>query len=188
MGAQINGTTLDYELTGDGEEAPWVLMHGVGMNRHVWDEVAPWLGRHGRVVAMDLRSFGQSSKPPRPDAIYTLEDHITDLRGLIHQLAFGRVRLMGLSVGGTIAQRCLRSPGVGRCASPGGYELGLHRGRPAASAPMGGADRARGHSGVTQPKTLSRVRCWLVFGMRRLWPRFAQPCRSLGCRVKQVSS
>lgn len=105
MEARINGVTLSYELTGEGKGIPWVLMHGVGMNRHLWDGVAPWLGRHGRVMALDLRGFGQSSKPPKLGMVYTFEDHIADLLGLIQYLGFGRVRLMGLSVGGMIAQR-----------------------------------------------------------------------------------
>lgn len=108
MEARVNGVTLSYDLTGEGEATPWVLMHGVGMNRHLWDDVVPWLGRYGRVVALDLRGFGQSSKPRGPGAIYTFEDHVADLQGLIHHLGFGCIGLMGLSVGGMIAQRFAR--------------------------------------------------------------------------------
>lgn len=105
MKARINGVTLAYELTGEGEGTPWVLMHAVGMNRNLWDDVVPWLSRHGQVVALDLRGFGESSKPTRPGAAYSIEDHIGDLEGLVGHLGFRRVRLMGLSVGGMIAQR-----------------------------------------------------------------------------------
>lgn len=105
MNAVINGVTLSYDISGEGSGTPWVLMHGVGMNRHLWDDVMPWLGRYGRVIALDLRGFGESSKPLAPGVVYKFDDHVADLLGLIRDLGFGRVRLMGLSVGGMIAQQ-----------------------------------------------------------------------------------
>lgn len=105
MEVRLDGITLSYDLTGAGPEAPIVQLHALGLNRHLWDEVAGWLGRRARVVAVDLRGHGESSKPPGPGAAYTFDDYVADVRGLVERLGLGRIRLMGLSIGGMIAQR-----------------------------------------------------------------------------------
>lgn len=54
---------IAHDRTGSGE--PYVLIHGIGSRRGVWDPVVPALAREFEVVAVDLPGFGDS---PRGDA------------------------------------------------------------------------------------------------------------------------
>ena len=56
-GAEINVATA-------GEGPPLVLLHGNPLTHVSWHKVAPDLLRRHTVVAMDLRGYGDSGKPP----------------------------------------------------------------------------------------------------------------------------
>ena len=46
-----------------GEGSPLLLIHGFGASTFTWREIAPALARQHRVIAVDLKGFGQSDKP-----------------------------------------------------------------------------------------------------------------------------
>jgi pimeloyl-ACP methyl ester carboxylesterase len=98
---QINGTTLFYEETGQGE--PLVLVHGAWVDHTTWNAVVPKLAESFRVVTYDLRGHGQSRLDP-PDA-GTVHDDIADLLALIEHLHLGPVNVAGISSGACIALR-----------------------------------------------------------------------------------
>ncbi|MCX8073277.1 MAG: alpha/beta hydrolase [Candidatus Binatia bacterium] len=98
---QVRGAVTLHYLD-EGEGTPLVLLHGLGGNSHVWDEFIPHFTRYHRVVRPDLRGFGQSDKPAGP---YTLADYSSDLDALLEQAQLGPVHLLGISMGGVIAQR-----------------------------------------------------------------------------------
>ena len=50
---------LEHTRTGSGP--PIVLMHGIGLDRRIWDPVVPLLAREHEVVAVDLPGFGESA-------------------------------------------------------------------------------------------------------------------------------
>lgn len=50
-----------------GSGPPLLLLHGFPQSHHIWHIVAPELARSYSVVAMDLRGYGASSKPPGDD-------------------------------------------------------------------------------------------------------------------------
>src|SRR5207302_8090509 len=54
------------------------------------------------VVSYDLRGTGESDRPPGP---YSLDDFVSDLRGLIDELGLERPALVGHSYGGSIVLR-----------------------------------------------------------------------------------
>ncbi len=81
---------------------PVVLLHGFLDHAGTWDEVAPGLNAEiGLVVAPDLRGHGRSDWNADGHA-YSFAEYLADLDGLVTLLG-GRVRLVGHSLGGTIA-------------------------------------------------------------------------------------
>lgn len=74
----------------------FVLVHGIGMGRIVYDEVAPILASRGRVIALDLPGFGDS---PEPGSESSIEQTARHLAQFIRDEQLGRVVLVGHSMG-----------------------------------------------------------------------------------------
>jgi 3-oxoadipate enol-lactonase len=96
----LRGVTLNYEIEGTGTEL--LLIHGLGGNLHVWDADAPLFARHHRVLRADVRGFGESDKPPGP---YTPAQLADDLAMLCSACGIHTTHVLGISMGGVIAQR-----------------------------------------------------------------------------------
>jgi 3-oxoadipate enol-lactonase len=97
---RVGDIEVHYEEQGQGSAV--VLVHGLGNDLHLWDEVATDLARLHRVIRYDVRGFGETDRPAGP---YTLAGFAIDLAGLLDALAVDRAHVMGLSMGGVIAQR-----------------------------------------------------------------------------------
>lgn len=95
---KVDGVSLYYEETGKGE--PIVLLHGLGADHHMFQKEVDFLKRNYRVITMDFRGHGMSSKPSH----YTLNDHIHDAISLMDFLGIDRFHLLGASMGSYIAQ------------------------------------------------------------------------------------
>ena len=93
----VNGTTLHYEEQGTG--TPLVLVHGFPLDSRIWREQIAGLSDRFRVVAPDLRGFGQSKSAER----FTLESLADDLHALLAELGALPAVLGGLSMGGYVA-------------------------------------------------------------------------------------
>jgi 3-oxoadipate enol-lactonase len=104
----VNGIDLEYRLEGP-HDAPLVtLSHALATELGNWDAVIPLLCRGHRVLRYSLRGHGHSDHSPGP---YTLELLADDLAGLLEHLEVERTHLVGLSIGGMIAQAfALRHP------------------------------------------------------------------------------
>jgi 3-oxoadipate enol-lactonase len=97
---QANGQELYYEVHGDGPAL--VLVMGIGYDSSLWTLAqVPALSRQFRVVILDNRDAGRSSKASHP---YAIADMADDLAGLLDALDIQRSHLLGLSMGGMIAQ------------------------------------------------------------------------------------
>lgn len=95
--ALIPTTRLHYHDTGSGPSV--VLLHGHTMDARMWaPQVAALAPRH-RVIACDLRGFGQSDLP----AAGVPYAHCEDLAALIEHLDAGPAHLVGLSLGASVA-------------------------------------------------------------------------------------
>jgi 3-oxoadipate enol-lactonase/4-carboxymuconolactone decarboxylase len=81
---------------------PILLLHSIGTNLHVFDPQAAALARHHRVIRMDLRGHGLSGVTPGP---YSMTRHAQDALALLHALGIHRAHVVGLSIGGRIAQQ-----------------------------------------------------------------------------------
>jgi 3-oxoadipate enol-lactonase len=96
----IGAVGLNYEQEGQGTDL--VLIHGLGADVHIWDADVPVLARHHRVLRPDVRGFGASDKPPGP---YSPALFAQDLAALLTAAGVDNAHVLGISMGGVIAQR-----------------------------------------------------------------------------------
>jgi len=99
MFANVNGIRVYYESHGAGQ--PVVLVHGLGLSSDMWHYQVPALAERYRVITIDTRGFGQTSKPKGP---YEMGMYVEDLLQLIDFFGFEKPVLIGLSMGGGIVQ------------------------------------------------------------------------------------
>ena len=94
------GVTLRYREVGRGE--PVVLLHGYGRRLDDWAALADSLARDYRVVALDVRGFGESSKSADPSH-YGPGPMTGDVVRLLDRLGVRRAHLVGHSMGAVVA-------------------------------------------------------------------------------------
>ncbi|MET8677465.1 alpha/beta fold hydrolase [Streptomyces sp. NPDC004647] len=94
----IEGITVGYDDEGSGE--PLVLVHGHPFDRSMWaPQIAEFAGAGQRVIAPDLRGYGESTVIPGKTP---LDVFARDIAALLDHLAVDRIVLGGLSMGGQI--------------------------------------------------------------------------------------
>lgn len=98
--AELTDVRCYYEVSGQGE--PLVLVPGLGCTCRVWDAVRDDLSAHFTLICPDNRGLGQSVPKRQP---HSLGDYSADLVELLDYLQLDRAHVMGLSLGGIIAQR-----------------------------------------------------------------------------------
>ncbi|MFP6639152.1 MAG: alpha/beta hydrolase, partial [Myxococcota bacterium] len=95
-----NGLTLNL-LEWSREGVPMLLLHGFSNEAHIWDDFAPSVALHYRVLALDQRGHGESDWHPK--AAYDYDDFVADLEAVIDELEIDRFVLVGHSLGGRVA-------------------------------------------------------------------------------------
>lgn len=98
---RANGVVLHYEDRGDRERPVLVFANSLGTDFRVWDALIALLGDSFRFIRYDKRGHGLSEATPAP---YRMDDHVGDLEALLAHLGVTSCALVGLSVGGVIAQ------------------------------------------------------------------------------------
>jgi pimeloyl-ACP methyl ester carboxylesterase len=115
----VGEVTLDVHVAGPEDGEAVLLVAGLGMPRISWPpELVTALHVAGyRTIAADNRDSGRSSVLPgglaglertsegAPAAVYSLTDLAHDLVGVIDHLGIARIHVVGVSMGGMIAQR-----------------------------------------------------------------------------------
>jgi pimeloyl-ACP methyl ester carboxylesterase len=103
---RVGGVDLCTETFGDPAAPTVLLMSGAASSMDWWDTgFCERLAAGGRsVVRYDYRDTGESTSYPPGEPGYTGEDLVTDAVGLIDELAGGRAHVVGLSMGGGLAQ------------------------------------------------------------------------------------
>ncbi|HZU14717.1 MAG TPA: alpha/beta hydrolase [Chloroflexota bacterium] len=96
---EANGITLNYEIHGEGE--PLLLINGLADDLTSWGYQIPDFERHYRTIIFDNRGIGGSSKP---EGGYTTAEMAADAKGLLDALGVPRTHVLGVSMGGMIAQ------------------------------------------------------------------------------------
>ena len=89
-----------YEIQGRGPAV--VLVHGLGLNRDMWQWLLPVLVRHFRVLTFDLIGHGESAGPRGDPDLAMFAGQIVDL---LDECGLDRCALVGFSLGGMIARR-----------------------------------------------------------------------------------
>jgi proline iminopeptidase len=122
--AHANGITIAYETSGNPLDTPVLLIMGLGMQLIAWpQDLVDGLVEQGYyVIRYDNRDIGLSSKLHRykkPNLVlaylkslvgwkqasgYTLHDMADDALGLLDALGIGKAHVVGVSMGGMIAQ------------------------------------------------------------------------------------
>jgi len=94
----VNGIDIYYQIIGDGE--PLLLIHGHGSSSRDWEYQVDYFAKDYRVITVDVRGCGRSSKPSGP---YSLRLFAEDIAALLESLGTGAVHVVGISMGGMIA-------------------------------------------------------------------------------------
>jgi pimeloyl-ACP methyl ester carboxylesterase len=96
---KINGIEIYYEIHGKGE--PLVLIMGLRRNAEWWYRQIPHLSKHFKVLVFDNRGAGRTDKPVMDYSIRLFAD---DTAGLMEALDIKKAHILGVSMGGYIAQ------------------------------------------------------------------------------------
>jgi 3-oxoadipate enol-lactonase len=96
----VSVTPLHFIDAGAGPAV--VLVHAIGCDLRMWDELAADLVANGmRVVRVDVRGHGASPVPERP---YSLAELAGDVAAVLDRCGVARAHWVGLSMGGMIGQ------------------------------------------------------------------------------------
>src|SRR3990172_8188216 len=104
--AHLGSVDLYHEEHGSGD--PLLLIMGLAADSTAWMFQLPAFAPHYRTIVFDNRGVGRSAKPPGPYSIHQMAD---DAAGLLDTLDVARAHVVGVSMGGMIAQElALRHP------------------------------------------------------------------------------
>jgi pimeloyl-ACP methyl ester carboxylesterase len=95
----VNGIKIYFEIHGKGD--PLVLIMGLRRNVEWWYCQIPALSEHFKVIAFDNRGAGRSDKP---ETDYSIRLFADDTAAMMESLDIKRAHVLGISMGGYIAQ------------------------------------------------------------------------------------
>jgi pimeloyl-ACP methyl ester carboxylesterase len=119
--AKANGIEICYDIFGSPQNEPMVLIMGLAAQMVMWDDefCAELASRGFRVIRFDNRDIGKSTRfsggsrltvmelrflHVAPASTYKLSDMAADVIGLLDSLGIASAHIVGLSMGGMIAQ------------------------------------------------------------------------------------
>lgn len=95
-----NGTV--YDIAGPTDAPVLAFVHGLGLNRQVWESYLPRFAQRYRVLSYDLFGHGESADPPGMPSLTMLSEQ---LLALLDELGIDRCTIIGFSLGGMINRR-----------------------------------------------------------------------------------
>ncbi|NEB10673.1 3-oxoadipate enol-lactonase [Streptomyces coelicoflavus] len=96
-----DGVRIAHRFDGDENNPVLLLSNSIGTDLHMWDGQVPALTEHFRLLRYDARGHGASDVPSGP---YSLDRLGRDVVELLDALGLQRVHVLGLSLGGMVAQ------------------------------------------------------------------------------------
>jgi pimeloyl-ACP methyl ester carboxylesterase len=104
---EANGVRLCTETFGEPADPPLLLIMGTGASMLWWeDDFCAALGAGGRfVIRYDHRDTGRSATSPPGRPAYSGTDLVADAVGVLDAYGIARAHVVGLSMGGALAQR-----------------------------------------------------------------------------------
>lgn len=96
-----DGTKIYYELHGDQDKPILLFLNGIMMSTVSWNSFIEPFTRNFRVLLMDFRDQGKSSKMEKQ---YDISIHASDILQLLDELKIEKVIPVGVSYGGQVAQ------------------------------------------------------------------------------------
>ncbi|MYT30390.1 MULTISPECIES: 3-oxoadipate enol-lactonase [unclassified Streptomyces] len=96
-----DGVRIVYRFDGDENKPVLLLSNSIGTDLHMWDGQVSDLTEHFRLLRYDARGHGASDVPSGP---YSLDRLGRDVVELLDALGLQRVHVLGLSLGGIVAQ------------------------------------------------------------------------------------
>ena len=97
---KANDIETYYEVIGNGP--PLTMIMGLGCSSRQWKWMVPLLAESFEIITFDNRGVGRTSKP---DMEYTTDLFAEDIAALLNALAIDKTHILGVSVGGMIAQK-----------------------------------------------------------------------------------
>lgn len=98
---RLDDVTLHLKLDGPEDGPPVLFANSLGTDLRLWDDVVARLPAGLRIIRYDKRGHGLSTCPPAP---YTMGALVRDAEALLDHLDVEDVVVVGLSIGGMIAQ------------------------------------------------------------------------------------
>lgn len=95
-----------------GKGKPMLMIHGLGASSYTWRAVLPQLARNHRVIAIDLKGFGDSDKPL--DDAYSISDQAKLVEDFIARNNLRDLTLVGHSYGGAVAMSVALNDAAGK--------------------------------------------------------------------------
>ncbi len=97
----LDDLRLNAVVEGPLNGAPLVLIHALGTDLTIWDQVIPLLPKGLRILRYDQRGHGRSDVPAAPYAMGAL---IRDAERLMDHMGMKDAVVLGVSLGGLVAQ------------------------------------------------------------------------------------
>lgn len=101
---KVNGININYKVQGQGD--PLVLIMGYSASQIGWILHRGVFKKHYRVVTFDNRGVGKTDKP---SGAYSTKMMADDTAGLMEHLGIKKAHVLGVSMGGMIAQELAKN-------------------------------------------------------------------------------
>ena len=98
---QHEGIVLHYQWRDYKKPRTFLFLNSLGTDFRIWDDVVEILKDEGNILLFDKRGHGLSDTN---DHTHGLEDYLGDAIALLNHLSINKCIVVGLSVGGMIAQ------------------------------------------------------------------------------------
>lgn len=95
---QVDDIELDYEDEGVGKVL--LLLHGLGSSKRDWDAQVPFFSKKYRVITLDLRGHGDSTKPLNDYGVALMTK---DVKQFLDLMKIKKATIVGFSMGGAVA-------------------------------------------------------------------------------------